>query len=134
MALVDAAAFDPLLVHIAGQPSLALALGEGGRLSEVLGVLDDYQRLADILCQLLPGEEHDAPRASVHVGVPLPAAAPVGGLDGGVLSLVGCRVAAAAGPGGAPITAAVAVIGPARMDYGAVIPLVEFTARAASRG
>lgn len=156
--LLCVASFEPLVMQVAGQGSLLA--GEGGEASavELLGLLEDYQRVAEILCQLLP-DTHDDPRASIRVdlagsGVGLSALGLRGGLPGhagatlGVqgrlsgLTLVGCRLRWAGREGGRDgvsgsdgTTAAVALLGSSRMDYEAVIPLVEYAARAmAARG
>ncbi len=130
---------DPLWMQMAGQPALARGLPDTGRLGEILGVLDDDQRLAEVLDQLLPASADDGPpRAQVYVGVRgLIDAAAAGGSPRGPaapdprgapgLSLVGCRVPMTAG---GPDRGAVALLGSARMDYAAMIPLVEYAARA----
>lgn len=126
--LCTAIAFDPLWVQIAGQRLLAgqtTASGAplpGGALSHMLALFDDYHALAELLCQLLP-ESVGTPRAEVHVGSQAGPEKP--GVPAG-LSLVGCRVQ----PVDDPRIAAVAMLGPDRMDYEAVIPLVEYAARA----
>ncbi len=125
--LCTAIAFDPLWVQIAGQRLLASQAATalplpGGTLAQLLALFDDYHALAELLLQLLP-EPIGAPRAEVHVGTlgePGEPGVPVG------LSLVGCRVQ----PADDPRIAAVAMLGPDRMDYEAVIPLVEYAARA----
>lgn len=115
---------DPLWMQVAGQPALARGVSDAGRLGDVLRLLEDDQRLAEVLDQLLPA---GPPLARVHVGVR-------GLLDGSEagdgepgLSLVGCRVPVA---GRGPDRGAVALLGSARMDYAAMIPLVEYAARA----
>lgn len=134
--LLCVSAFDPLWMQVAGQSALAReAPSDPAGLGELLGLLDDYQRLAEVLCQLLP-EPEDTPHAAVHLGaaeaspgVPLRAL----GSSGGGLTLVGCRLRwpAMREPGsGAPTTGAVALLGSPRMDWEAVIPLVEYAARA----
>lgn len=125
--LCTAIGFEPLWVQIAGQRLLAgqaAASGgplPGGTLAHMLSLFDDYHALAELLCQLLP-EPVGTPRAEVHVGT---LAEPERGVPVG-LSLVGCRVQ----PADEPRIAAVAMLGPDRMDYEAVIPLVEYAARA----
>ncbi len=129
--LCTAAALDPLWVQIAGQRLLA---GQSGQtLAQILTLFDDYHGLAELLCQLLP-ERAGLPRAEIHVGAELPAtlSAPEGEgaaesciLSG--LTLVGCRVQPGDDDGK---TAGVALLGPDRMDYEAVIPLVEYAAQA----
>jgi heat-inducible transcriptional repressor len=130
--LCTAIAFEPLWVQIAGQRLLA---GQGtvtavplpgGTLAQMLTLFDDYHSLADLLCQLLP-EPVGAPRVEVHVGTPAEAgdAEARPGVPAG-LSLVGCRVQ----PADDPRIAAVAMLGPDRMDYESVIPLVEYAAQA----
>lgn len=138
--LCTAIAQGPLWLQIAGQRLLADASWSGGTLAQMLALFDDYHALADLLCQLLP-EPVGAPRAEVHVGAhppprpgsdsPLtvevsgdPAAPP--GVPAG-LSLVGCRSEHHASSG---LITAVAMLGPDRMDYESVIPLVEYAARA----
>jgi heat-inducible transcriptional repressor len=134
LSLCTVSPLDPLWMQIAGQPALARGLPDAERLGDVLTLLEDDQRLAEVLDQLLPapaGDETGPPRARVHVGVwglPVWGGA---GRDGDAaepgLSLVGCRVPVA---GGGPDRGAVALLGPARMDYAAMIPLVEYAARA----
>ncbi len=149
--LCTAAALDPLWVQIAGQKLLA---GQSGQtLAQILTLFEDYHGLAELLCQLLP-ERVGVARAEVHVAAELPSR-PAGlgtrppgsefppslislGDDEGQgreppyvlsgLSLVGCRVQPADDDGHK--TAAVALLGPDRMDYEAVIPLVEYAAQA----
>lgn len=131
---------DPLWMQVAGQPALARRLADVDRVGDVLTLLEDDQRMAAVLDQLLPAPAgDDVPRARVHVGVrglPGLAGADRGSAGAHVyqsqpgepgLSLVGCRVPVA---GGGPERGAVALLGPARMDYAAMIPLVEYAARA----
>lgn len=127
--LCTAAALDPLWVQIAGQRVLA---GQSGHtLAQMLALFDDYHGLAEVLCQLLP-EQSGEPRAEVHVGdAGLPGEAASGLALAGPhvlagMSLVGCRLH----PADESRIAAVALLGPDRMDYEAVIPLVEYAARA----
>jgi heat-inducible transcriptional repressor len=138
--LCTAAALDPLWVQIAGQKLLA---GQSGQtLAQILTLFEDYHGLAELLCQLLP-ERVGLARAEVHVAAALPVLGPGGGFapfaqgDGQAgelphvlsgLSLVGCRVQPADDDNHK--TAAVALLGPDRMDYEAVIPLVEYAAQA----
>ena len=149
--LCTAAALDPLWVQIAGQRLLA---GQSGQsLPQILALFDDYHGLAELLCQLLP-ERVGAARAEVHVAAELrPGVLGLGGgLGGGLgegedgieppyvlsgLSLVGCRVHRSSDRSSEPEggedshrTAGVALLGPDRMDYEAVIPLVEYAAQA----
>lgn len=106
--------------------------------AEILALLEDYQRLAEILCQLLPEPEAE-PRASVRVDLSLEqlgAAAlglPMMGVPRpGQLTLVGCRLRwpSPSSPARGPSMGAVALLGSPRMDYEAVIPLVQYAARA----
>ena len=171
--LLCIASFDPLWMQVAGHGSLLTrepgSAGEADSVAEVLDLLEDYQRLADILCQLLPQPDGD-PRAAVRVDLGLERLAPdlLPGADarhpgrhlgpglgpGPGLTLVGCRLrwpqAAGAGQGSNerspapsfevaapadsavahPVAGAVALLGSPRMDYEAVIPLVEYAARA----
>ncbi|HWB77587.1 MAG TPA: hypothetical protein VG755_21625 [Nannocystaceae bacterium] len=139
-----AGGLDPLWLSVAGQSNLAPGLAGLGLdgLRDVLGMLEDDRRLADILCQLLPpSPTAERPRAQVVLG-----GGALLGLDDGPadarpvadaplrLALVGCRLPSAIGPGMGVATAgrvgAVAVIGPDRLDYAALIPLVEYAARA----
>ncbi len=127
------ASLDPLWLQVAGQRTLA---GEGAvqpdALGDLLGLLEDYRQLADVLCQLLPSDLHDpSGRAQVRVGVPLPGRA--GGPAHQVrLTLVGCRLAL---PQVSASTGLVALLGSDRMDYACAIPLVEYAARSlASQG
>jgi heat-inducible transcriptional repressor len=162
--LLCVASFEPLVMQVAGQGSLLAGEGGESTAAELLELLEDYQRVAEILCQLLPDTHHD-PRASIRVdlvgsGVGLGALGLRGhggaalGVEGrlGGLTLVGCRLRWSGrdgGPGwsrpdgfgrdGASgsdgTTAAVALLGSPRMDFEAVIPLVEYAARAmAARG
>ncbi|MFO7564425.1 MAG: hypothetical protein R6X02_17395 [Enhygromyxa sp.] len=152
---------EPLWMQVAGHGSLpgwaSAGVSEGDSSSRrstadsvagILALLEDYQRLAEILCQLLPEPEAE-PRASVRVDLSLEElgaavlGAPLAQARPGGLSLVGCRLrwpslpltpsSPASGRGGAPLGAsmgAVALLGSPRMDYEAVIPLVEYAARA----
>lgn len=120
-------ALDPLWLRVAGQPSLAV-VGDAALpdLARTLEVLEDYQRLAYLLCQLFP-EGSEAPE--VRVGVDLGATVAEPGSR--ILSLVGCRVPpqVARAASGAE-TGVLALLGPTRMDYPRLIPLVEYAARA----
>jgi heat-inducible transcriptional repressor len=130
---------DPLWLQIAGQPALARSLADAERLGDVLTLLEDDQRLAEVLDQLLPAPAgDDVPRAWVHVGVRGfsgvgkgdPQSPTLERIEPG-LSLVACRVPiAGGGPDRGPDRGVVALLGPARMDYAAMIPLVEYAARA----
>lgn len=134
LSLCTGASLDPLWLQVAGQPSLTRELPQLDRLGEVLELLEDVHRLADVLCQLLP-EPHSGAGARAQVRF---------GLDGLLvdasddaepagLSLVGCRLPvrrSGEGSDEAPYTGAVALLGSDRMDYAAVIPLVEYAARA----
>ena len=141
--MCTAAALDPLWVQIAGQKLLA---GQSDQtLAQILALFDDYHGLAELLCQLLP-ERVGLARAEVHVAAELrPGVLGLGGLTRGLggarerdameppyvlagLSLVGCRVQPGDDDSGR--TAGVALLGPDRMDYEAVIPLVEYAAQA----
>ncbi|MCA9654093.1 MAG: hypothetical protein H6712_08685 [Myxococcales bacterium] len=129
LSLCAVSLLDPLWMQVAGQPALARGVSDTGSLGEVLSLLEDDQRLAEVLEQLLPATGDGPPRAQVHVGVRgrLDLRPPDdGGRELG-LSLVGCRVPVA---GEGPDRGAVALLGPARMDYAAMIPLVEYAARA----
>ncbi len=129
---------DPLWLEVAGQPSLTHAVeGQEGALAQTLAALEDYQRLAHLLCQLLP-EGEAAPSVRVGLGPGLELAWAEGSKAGvaAPFSLVGCRVepASARALSGAE-TGVVALLGPSRMDYARLIPLVEYAARAvAERG
>jgi hypothetical protein len=127
---------DPLWLRLAGQGSLASQAERAPlELSGILGVLEDYQRLAHVLCQLLPSATGET---EVKLGVDLATA------DGtredepgraGVLSLVGCRVSPPeAWVSSGTQTGVLALLGPTRMDYRRVIPLVEYAARALENG
>jgi transcriptional regulator of heat shock response len=149
LALCSLGAFDPLWLHVAGHSSLAreLALqlaatasGSAELVSDVLVQLDDYRRLADVLCQLLPAAGEvpevlfggagllgnagaEAPDAHEGDAVPLR------------LAVVGCRwpgdldASTATDP---PFVrqGAVALVGALRMDYAEVVPLVQYAAKA----
>ena len=121
------AALDPLWLHVAGQPNLARGLSPDGatQLGDLLELLEDYRRLADVLCQLLPGPgDEDALRARVRLGVPLTPAQGRGEML--ELAIVGCRLPLPQFDGS---MGAVALLGSDRMDYASVIPLVEYAAR-----
>ncbi len=143
LVLCTLAALDPLWMQVLGHRNLARNRAASTHLAELLGLLEDYSRLADILRQLLgervgsplePGEPAGA-GVQVHLDVNLHAPRVSSGREhdgsegGASLSLVGCRVASASGEGG-DRTGAIAVLGTDRMDYEAVIPLVEYAARA----
>lgn len=130
LALCAVAPLDPLWMQIAGQPALARGLSDARRLEAVLSLLEDDQRLAEVLDQVLPAGPGGLPRATVHVGVRAlldGSGDPARADDEPGLSLVGCRVPVA---GGGPDRGAVALVGSARMDYANMIPLVEYAARA----
>jgi heat-inducible transcriptional repressor len=155
--LLCVASFDPLFMQVAGHGSVLFQDRESDSAAELLALLEDYQRVAEILCQLLP-ESYADPRASVRVDLALEqlGSATSSGLGVGFglpllhavsereregrasgLTLVGCRLSSARHEGGAASrrTGAVALLGSPRMDYEAVIPLVEYAARAmAARG
>lgn len=134
LSLCAVSPLDPLWMQMAGQPALARGLPDADRLGDVLTLLEDDQRLAEVLDQLLPaGDEAEPPRARVHVGVrglpvwgAIDRSDPTDDAEPG-LSLVGCRIPVA---GGGPDRGAVALLGSPRMDYAAMIPLVEYAARA----
>jgi heat-inducible transcriptional repressor len=154
LALCSLGAFDPLWLHVAGQSSLARDLGAQGSeiVAEVLTRLEDYRRLADVLCQLLPAPGLADPRAEVHFGgsallagrdrdrgdeLTLGAAGADGRSDHGErddaplrLAVVGCRLPAEPEANAAGRMGAVALVGVDRMDYAAVVPLVEYAAKA----
>lgn len=125
-------AMDPLWMQVAGQPALVRGSADTERLGDMLALLEDDQRLAQVLCQLLPEPAPGSSvRAEVRVGADglVPTAADPG--EGAGLTLVGCRLPVR--PRGDPDASqrgAVVVIGPDRMDYAVVIPLVEYAARA----
>lgn len=127
------ASLDPLWLRVAGQRTLAAGDGvapEG--LGEVLGLLEDYQRLAEVLCQLVPDGDAPGRRARVRVGVPL--ARPGGPAHPVRLTVVGCRLPLTApervdAASGQRATGMVALLGSDRMDYARAIPLVEYAAR-----
>lgn len=151
--LLCVASFDPLFMQVAGHGSVLFQEQEGESAAELLDLLEDYQRVAEILCQLLPESDAD-PRASVRVDLALEQLG--SGKSGGRglpllhavsererearasgLTLVGCRLSSPRSKGAAArrTTGAVALLGSPRMDYEAVIPLVEYAARAmAARG
>lgn len=130
LSLCAVSLLDPLWMQVAGQPTLARGMPDAGRLGDVLSLLEDDQRLAEVLDQLLPASLEGPPRARVHVGVSALLEG-VRHLEDGArepgLSLVGCRVPVA---GQGPDRGAVALVGSARMDYATMIPLVEYAARA----
>jgi heat-inducible transcriptional repressor len=120
MTLCAEASLDPLTLQLAGQPLLARELAEAPEFSGVLALLEDYHRLAHVLCQLLPEPQSpSAPRADVRFGVErLPSQ----------LTVVGCRLVPHRLAEGRA-TGAIALLGSRRMDYASVIPLVEYAAR-----
>ena len=126
------AALHPLWLHVAGQPNLARGLSpeSAEQLGDLLELLEDYRRLADVLCQLLPGPtDEDSLRARVRLGVPL-SPAPERSDEMLALTVVGCRLPLTQVDGS---TGAVALLGSDRMDYASVIPLVEYAARTLAR-
>jgi heat-inducible transcriptional repressor len=130
LAVCTADALDPLFMEVAGQPALVRGTVDLDRLGDVLALLEDDQRLARVLCQLLPEPDGGAVRAEVRVGAE-GLVAPTGDGEAPGLALVGCRLpvrASAHGEGAE--RGAVVLIGPDRMDYAVVIPLVEYAARA----
>ncbi|MEM6290272.1 MAG: hypothetical protein AAGA54_03375 [Myxococcota bacterium] len=128
------ASLHPLWLQVAGQRTLALdgvAVQGTEGLGEILALLEDYQQLAEVLCQLLP-EDDDAShsRAKVRVGVPLARA--LGPTHPVRLTVVGCRLPVSQVSAS---TGVVALLGSDRMDYACAIPLVEYAARSlASHG
>lgn len=129
---------DPLWMQVAGGPMLARGGVDADRLGDVWALLEDDQRLAEVLSQLVgPTDGVASPRAHVHVGSQTwldgsgsEATTANGDDDGPTLTLVGCHVPLAGPNGSTAKRGAVALIGPDRMDYAAVIPLVEYAARA----
>jgi len=130
--LCTMANLDPLWLQVAGQRMLAqaTATGSGGvdALAHILGLLEDYHQLAEVLCQLLPEPAGDGLHAEVRLGHDLGSLL-VGESGGGAppMCLVGCRLPSHLE---GEKTGAVALLGPDRMDYEAVIPLVEYAAQA----
>lgn len=125
LTLCAGASLDPLWLHVAGQPSLVRDVTDVESIGDVLSLLDDVHRLADVLCQLFPDEgDPEALRARVHVG--LDETPRTEGIAG--IALVGCRLRGR-GPNNEGRTGAVALLGSPRMDYAALIPLVEYAAR-----
>ena len=140
LALCGGVWLDPLWLQVAGKRSLAHELSGANRLGEVLSLLEDTQRLAEVLCQLLPDPAGDDVRAEVRVGMgglfehePVGRSGGAEPRDGSALlsglALVGCRLPAAMGSDTTQ-KGAVALLGSDRMDYASVIPLVEYAARA----
>jgi heat-inducible transcriptional repressor len=131
LALCGGLWLDPLWLQVAGKRSLARELSATEQLGDVLSLLEDTQRLAEVLCQLLPDPDGDV-RAEVCVGGLLDHE-PGGRGDGSAilsgLALVGCRLPSTVGTDTAQ-KGAVALLGSDRMDYASVIPLVEYAARA----
>lgn len=142
--LLCVASYDPLWMQVAGQSSLLRdgpeAESGGESLTEVMTLLEDYQRLAELLCQILP-EPSDDPEAFIKVDVgslagpglrPSLVGVTFNNRDSAAsgLTLVGCRLRSARVTGRAHSTGALALLGSPRMDYEAVIPLVEYAARA----
>lgn len=125
LTVCSTACLDPLSMQVVGQATLAGAPRVSDDLPQVLELLEDYHRLADVLCQLLPDDEEG--RAQIHLDVALGSGRSEGHAG---LSLVGCRLAVIGVGDEVPQTGAVAVLGPDSMDYEAVIPLVEYAARA----
>ncbi len=129
-----AASLEPLWLQVAGRKLLAgPGHGVGGpALEQVLGLLEDYHRLAEVLCQLLPDGDDGGRRAQVHVGLAPSLAVELTPGERAVspsgLSVVGCRLPAHEGT-----TGVVAMLGSDRMDYERVIPLVEYAAEALAR-
>ncbi len=168
LALCASAWLDPLWIQVAGAPRLlrdGLVPGGGtsapglADLAKVFTALEDVQRLAALLCQLLPAQPDPQDlHVAVHVDVSLDPnhdsdalAVPHGagpasnlGVAGSAhaashrvgLSVVGCRLAAPACPPASDdnatataSTAGVALLGIGAMDYERLIPLVDSAAR-----
>lgn len=133
--LCTAALLEPLWVHVFGQRWLTQH--PNAELDDLLGLLEDDHRLAEILCQLLPvtssqGAEQ-LPRAGVRFDVPFAASS----ASGSGLALVGLQVADgdidSLQHGQRAQTGALALLGADRMDFGVVIPLVEYAAQSLFR-
>jgi heat-inducible transcriptional repressor len=88
-----------------------------GKLRELLRVLDDKSALLDLLEQTLKSGS-----LTVSIGSEIPDS-----------RLNAFSVIAASYASGAMPLGSLAVVGPVRMDYGRVIPLVDYTAKALSR-
>lgn len=152
LVLCSGAELDPTWVQIAGRTTFAGKSSAKETLAEVLDLLEDDHRLAELLCQVLPEAEPDGvPPVRVRLGRPALLAgtrAPAqrgpnadsdpgvgvgvgAGTDPGPLlhaptvALVGCRIA----PDGRR-SGALALLGTERMDYEACIPLVQYAAQA----
>ncbi len=130
--LCTMANLDPLWLQVAGRRLLAQStttgFGSVDALAHILGLLEDYHQLAEVLCQLLPARRGDDPHAEVRLGRDLGSLLVTeegAGLPS--MSLVGCRLPNHSGD---EKTGAVVLLGPDRMDYEAVIPLVEYAAQA----
>jgi heat-inducible transcriptional repressor len=95
------------------QPEFA----DPGKLRELLRVLEDKSALVDLLEQTL-----ESRGLSVTIGSEIPDS-----------RLNAFSVVAASYASGSMPLGSLAVLGPVRMDYGRVIPLVRYTARALSR-
>jgi heat-inducible transcriptional repressor len=93
-----------------------IGFGDGSDMKGAVSALDETERLVNLLDQTLAADG-----ATVVVG------REAGELGGGQLAIV-----RAAFTGGARSSGSVAVIGPTRMDYPKVLPLVEATASAVS--
>ena len=110
-------------VYIEGRAKLLnlpeFAGGEG--LKDVVNALDEAQSIVQLLDATLAGDVKGG--TSVVVGNE------AGGLAGGHLSIVGASITSSTRPGSG---GAVGVIGPTRMDYQKVVPLVAATANAMS--
>lgn len=107
-------------VHVEGKMRLfehAEFTGDVERLAELMGLLEEKERVLGLLDELM--HQHSG-EALVLIG------SEIGWEGAGDLSLVVCSY----DRGGA--TGALGLIGPTRLDYGSVIPLVEQTARALS--
>ena len=98
---------------VADQPEFA----DHGRLRELLHALEDRSALLDLL-----------ERSLAHSGLSVSI-----GSENFDARLASLSVVAASYQSGAMPLGSVAIVGPVRMDYGRVIPLVEYTARALSR-
>jgi len=88
-----------------------------GKLRELLRVLDDKSALLDLLEQTLKS-------GSLTVSI---------GFEISDSRLTAFSVIAASYASGAMPVGTLAIVGPVRMDYGRVIPLVDYTAKALSR-
>ena len=108
---------DEFQLHVEGQHHLLEAFECRSELSDLLQALEEKIELALWLKERL----HESERVNVHIG-----------REHGLRALHGCAVIAASYGNGQQALGALGVIGPTRMDYASVLPIVDYSAAALS--